>query len=109
MLIRVAKRFMLNDGVEMKQFLPGIYDVDKATADHWYVKAHLEGFVEPPRPDGPSFAQSSIKAQQAVRMMQPVGAKQEQPEAAPPPGVATAQPTADAKPRVRRKAPAKRR
>ena len=105
MLIRVAKRFMLQTADGMTQYLPGVYDVDPATADHWYVKAHLEGFKEPPRPQGPSFAQASLKAMQAVRMAQPVGAMQEQAQAAPPPGVPTAAPvaagTADAAPAAR--------
>lgn len=40
---------------ERKFFDVGIYDVDDYTAGHWYVMAHLKGYVEPPK--GPGTAE----------------------------------------------------
>ncbi|MQB09529.1 hypothetical protein DXT96_06615 [Agrobacterium sp. ICMP 6402] len=48
--ITVAKPFKLTlDSGEIKVFDVGEHDVSKEIADHWFTKAHLEGF-EPPAP-----------------------------------------------------------
>jgi hypothetical protein len=51
---------------------PGEYDVTQETADHWYFKAHLEGFVPPPPPLGSDqYAQRALMAEQATRQGEP--------------------------------------
>jgi hypothetical protein len=47
---------------------PGEYDVTQETADHWYFKAHLEGYQPPPPPIGSDqYAQRALMAEQATR------------------------------------------
>jgi hypothetical protein len=40
---------------EMHRFAVGVHEVDDAIANHWYVKAHLKGYVPPEK--GPGFAE----------------------------------------------------
>lgn len=40
--INVIKPFNLNRGGEIERFEIGEHDVDKDTADHWYVQAHVQ-------------------------------------------------------------------
>jgi hypothetical protein len=48
-VVRVVKGFILNLDTKRKiRFEPGEYTVDQEIADHWYFKAHLEGYEEPP-------------------------------------------------------------
>lgn len=51
--ITVAKPFKLTlDSGEIKEFDVGEHTVDKEVAEHWFTKAHLEGFEPPPPPEG---------------------------------------------------------
>lgn len=65
---------------EREIFTPGFYEVSEAVANHWYVRAHLEGFVDPlPQTGAPDYAQKAAFAAKAARN----GTSME--EAAPPP------------------------
>jgi hypothetical protein len=67
---------------ERVEFVPGPVDVPEHIANHWYVQAHLEGFVEPPpKPTMADFAQRQLLAARAARNNTSVD------EAAPPPAV----------------------
>ena len=71
----------------------GFYEVSDAMAEDAYVKAHLDGYEEPPRPR-PSMgqgAQQALWAQQAVRMATPI---ERQVAAATPPPPTPASPQA---------------
>ena len=86
-MIKVVKGFLLPAEGGTMHYAPGEYDVDEATANHWFVQAHLEGFVEPPPRQGtPQYAQAMLNVEQAVRRAQPVGPST-QPAAALPPDV----------------------
>lgn len=51
--ITVATPFKLTlDSGEIKVFDVGEHTVDKEIAEHWFTKAHLEGFEPPPPPEG---------------------------------------------------------
>lgn len=51
--ITVAKPFKLTlDSGEIKVFDIGDHTVDKEVADHWFTKAHLEGYEPPAPPEG---------------------------------------------------------
>jgi hypothetical protein len=51
--ITVATPFKLTlDNGEVKVFDVGEHAVDKEVAEHWFTKAHLEGFEPPPPPEG---------------------------------------------------------
>ncbi|HAU74868.1 MAG TPA: hypothetical protein DCW88_04860 [Agrobacterium sp.] len=51
--ITVAKPFKLTlDSGEIKVFDVGDHTVDKEVADHWFTKAHLEGYEPPAPPEG---------------------------------------------------------
>lgn len=53
---------------EMQPFAVGRHEVSEAVAEHWYVKAHLEGYVNPPPQVGqPDFLQQQLLASQAAR------------------------------------------
>ncbi len=46
--IHVATKCVLNLGDSgLKTFEPGVYEVEDAIADHWYLKTHLYGFSGP--------------------------------------------------------------
>ena len=93
-IVRVAKRFMLrmNEDDRPVEYLPGRYEVSDEVADHWYFKAHLEGYVAPEPPDGTvQYAQRKLIAEQAVRMSGSEEA-QLQPPAPLPPNVERAAP-----------------
>jgi hypothetical protein len=72
---------------DRQDFLPGIYDVPEYVANHWYVQAHLEGFVEPmPQRGQPDYAQRAAIAARAGRNTTSVEEAAPRP-APPPPGV----------------------
>lgn len=51
--ITVAKPFKLTlDSGEVKEFGIGEHDVNKEVAEHWFTKAHLEGYEPPAPPEG---------------------------------------------------------
>jgi hypothetical protein len=51
-------------------FFPmGIHEVEDRLAEHWYVKAHLKGYVEPPR--GPGTAEYQMAQAQKPRETAP--------------------------------------
>jgi hypothetical protein len=91
-LIHVVKafNFQVEEG-RMQRFAPGAYEVDAATADHWFVQAHLAGYVTPPRQMAPNYQQAELEVMQAVRRNEPVAA-QAPPVAPPPPGTETMTP-----------------
>jgi hypothetical protein len=71
--IHVVKAFIYQTPDERKQqFNPGIYDVPDDTANHWFVQAHLAGYVTPPRQTAPSYQQMELEVMQAVRRNEPV-------------------------------------
>jgi hypothetical protein len=68
------------------EFLPGIYDLPDEQAEHWYLKCHVEGYVDPPPPDGTTqYAAQMLKVEQAVRMAEPVEEQGQKPEQTPSP------------------------
>ena len=72
-IITVVKSFLFPTEAGLLHYDVGEYEVDDATADHWYVKAHLEGYVEPPPKIGTlAYAQAALNAEQAVRREVPV-------------------------------------
>jgi hypothetical protein len=91
--VRVIKHFILqHDDGRKVEYIPGRYEVDEETAAHWYFQAHLEGYEEPPPPDGTQqYAQKMLNVEQAVRMGEPV-ADQGQKPAPTPPGTQRAEP-----------------
>jgi hypothetical protein len=114
-IVRIAKRFTLQ--LDPKQigeaadengkmvpvyaearrieFLPGTYDIaDPEITEHWYLKCHLEGYEEPPIPDGTAqYAQKMLNVEQAVRMAEPVEDQGQKPADTPmPQGVERAVP-----------------
>jgi hypothetical protein len=91
--ITVVKQFMLkDDNHRLTEYLPGTYDVDEAVAEHWYVQAHCEGFVEPPPKVGhEQYAQTALLAAQAARVGESTEAQKQPP--APSAEVSTRAPT----------------
>jgi hypothetical protein len=82
-IIHVAKRFMLkDDNNRLTEYEVGRYEVTQEIADHWYVQAHLEGFVEPPPRVGTEQAQQAF-AEQAARMAEPTDAQTQKPAPSP--------------------------
>lgn len=73
-IITVVKAFTLaTEGGGKLHYTPGEYEVDDATAEHWFVQAHLAGFVEPmPEPGTAQYAQRMLNVEQAVRNATPV-------------------------------------
>jgi hypothetical protein len=69
------------------EYLPGHYDItDEEILSHWYFQAHLEGYQEPPPPDGtPQYAAQMLKVEQAVRMGESVADQGQKPEQTPQP------------------------
>ena len=69
-IIEVAKPFCLKDDKnKLTQFIPGKYEVEPEVAEHWYTKAHLVGFVEPPPKTGSyEYGQMELLAAQAARL-----------------------------------------
>jgi hypothetical protein len=69
-VITVVKPFLFRpaEGEPTRYYEPGEYEVDDATADHWFVRAHLEGYVQPEPAQGTfGYAQAKLNAEQAVR------------------------------------------
>jgi hypothetical protein len=113
-IVRVARRFTLQlDPVQIGEapdqagkmvpvfaearkieFLPGTYDLPEEIADHWYLKANLEGYVPPEPADGTmQYAEKMLRVEQAVRMTEPVEEQGQKPADTPmPPGVERATP-----------------
>ena len=88
-IIHVVKGFLLptEGGAPPLHYAPGEYEVDEAVAEHWFVKAHLEGFVEPePRQGTAQYAQAMLNVEQAVRRNLPAPSTN-QPQAPLPPDV----------------------
>ena len=57
-----SKTITVTQPSEMRYYDVGLYDVDAATAEHWYVKAHLKGYEEPPKALGSAeFAMAQIQ------------------------------------------------
>ena len=82
-IIQVVKAFMLKDDKhKLTEYKPGRYEVDRETADHWYVKAHLEGFIEPPPKVG-TQQQAELLAAQASRLAEPADAQGQPPAESP--------------------------
>ncbi len=73
-IINIVKPFMLNENNRLTEFRVGRYDVTDEVASHWYVQAHMEGYVEPPPKTG-TEQQATLLAQQAARMNEPVEAQ----------------------------------
>lgn len=92
-IVRVVKQFILQtDDGKRTNYIPGTYDVPDEIAEHWYFKCHLEGYVEPPPPDGThQYAQRMLFAEQAVRMGERPEDQGQKP-AELPPGTETARP-----------------
>jgi hypothetical protein len=86
-VIKVVKSFLLpSPEAGLLHYGVGEFEVDEATAEHWYVRAHLEGYVEPPpKPGGLGYAQAALDAEQAVRRDLPM-ATMTQPRPPLPPG-----------------------
>lgn len=80
----------------MQRFEVGRYEVDDWFAAHWYVRPHLEGYVQPPPPVGaPDFLQQQLQAGQAAR--EGISMEEAAPKPAPlPANVEMAQPIMEA-------------
>lgn len=50
---------------ETEFFAIGVHDVEPHVAEHWFVKAHLKGYVEPPK--GPGTAEYQMQQMQKPR------------------------------------------
>jgi hypothetical protein len=84
-LINVVRGFTHTTEAGKLRYEPGEYDVDEATAEDWFVKAHLEGFVDPmPARGSTQYAQAMLNTEQAVRRAQPVGPPTQPPAPLPP-------------------------
>ena len=68
-----------------QRFTVGQHEVTEAVANHWYVRAHLEGYVSPgPVPGQADFAQQQALAAQAARNGTSVEAQMAKPAPVPP-------------------------
>jgi hypothetical protein len=79
----------------MQYFDIGIYDVEDKIAAHWYVRAHLKGYQEPPK--GPGTAeyvlQQQSKTEEPTDPTQPMPVGSTMPRAAAiPPNVVRVEP-----------------
>jgi hypothetical protein len=77
-------------------FAPGVHDVTDEVAEHWYTKAHLEGYKEPPK--GPGTAEYQIAqavAEQPAAAVDPADPVQPAPEASTAPRPAAPPPSAE--------------
>jgi len=76
--ISVAKAFNLRkENGEIVSFDPGDYTVDKETAEHWFVKAHLVGASYEPKEGSFEYAQRN----RAVKSEEDAAAAEQQAEA----------------------------
>jgi hypothetical protein len=90
-----SKTMVVMSPPEQRYFEPGVYEVDEEVAAHWYVKAHLKGYQEPPK--GPMAAEVQIASMQAPKATdleptmpsQPMPADARAPRPAPLPASAT--------------------
>jgi hypothetical protein len=71
-IVRVVKPHMLNIDGKLTQYLTGQYEVSDEVAGHWYFKMHLEGYEEPPPPEGTHQYAAVQIAEQAARLGEPV-------------------------------------
>jgi hypothetical protein len=79
--INVAKPFKLRkDNGEVVDFEPGEQTVDKETADHWFVKAHLVGASFEPKEGSYEYAQRNraIKSEEDQAVSDQAAADAEQ-------------------------------
>jgi len=82
-IINVVRPFMLQlEHGKLVEYIVGRYDVTPEVADHWYTRAHCEGF-EPPPPATGTDQQAVLLATQAARLNESV--EEQKPEAPPPP------------------------
>jgi hypothetical protein len=71
-VIHVVKPFMLQlEHGKLTEYIVGRYEVTDEVAKHWYVQAHIEGFVEPPPATG-TEQQAVLLATQAARLNESV-------------------------------------
>ena len=84
-IINVVQAFMLKDeNNRLTEYKVGRYEVDAATAEHWYVVAHCEGFENPaPRPGTLQYAQAELLAAQASRLNEGVEEQGQKPAVTP--------------------------
>jgi hypothetical protein len=79
---------------EMRYYEVGVYEVDDFIAEHWYVKAHLKGFMEPPKGPGTAEYQNArvlrpeSKGDDHLELSQPMPSDATAPKLAPIPAMA---------------------